>query len=88
MASACIPEHPPSQSTNAESPKKAATRKRFVGSSSRPSKRQEAGQDGEGRKQPVRRVANLIPENIMEDEELNEAIKCEQELHVRSKGVV
>ncbi|KAJ9102407.1 hypothetical protein QFC21_002807 [Naganishia friedmannii] len=46
-------------------------RKRFVGSSSRPTAKK-----GEGRPRPApRRVANLIPEEILNDTELNEAMK-------------
>ncbi|KAJ9098345.1 hypothetical protein QFC19_006469 [Naganishia cerealis] len=46
-------------------------RKRFVGSSSRPTARK-----GEGKPRPApRRVANLIPDEILHDKELNEAMK-------------
>lgn len=46
-------------------------RKRFVGASSRPTARK-----GEGKARPApRRVANLIPDEILNDKDLNEAIK-------------
>lgn len=48
-------------------------RKRFVGSSSRP-----AAKKGEGKARPApRRVANLIPDEILNDKELNAAMKGE-----------
>jgi 2-(3-amino-3-carboxypropyl)histidine synthase len=48
-------------------------RKRFVGSSSRP-----AAKKGEGKARPApRRVANLIPDEILNDKDLNEAMKGE-----------
>lgn len=48
-------------------------RRRFVGASSRPTARK-----GEGKARPApRRVANLIPEEILNDKDLNEAIKGE-----------
>ncbi|KAI5453177.1 Diphthamide biosynthesis protein 1 [Naganishia albida] len=60
---------PPSASDAA--PATVKPRKRFVGSSSRPTAKK-----GEGKTRPVpRRVANLIPDEILNDKDLNEAMK-------------
>lgn len=69
-----IPISKPGESSKMEQePVPAKPRRRFVGSSTRPSAAR-----GKGGAAPARRLLNQIPDEILKDEALNEAIKGQQ----------